>query len=259
VDLHGQHQTIELVDPATQRALLDAFGAAEPAARAAASAFDRLAGARAEYAALVARRDDAQRRADWLRHVVAEIDAARPSPGEEEALAGEANRLSQSGALAGHAAELIGAIDDDDSGGRTALGRAERALHALERIDPAVADWRELIDTAYTALDELARRAVEYQSALTDDPGRRAEVEQRRDLLAALRRKHGESIVAVLAVRDAAPWQPVSPAPSVAGANSPPNSVRCALRPPSAWAGKFRGYCRDWDSPAPSSPSTLPR
>ncbi|MGH7583580.1 MAG: DNA repair protein RecN, partial [Gemmatimonadales bacterium] len=204
VDLHGQHQTIELVEPVTQRALLDAFGSAEPAARAAASAFDRLAEARAGYTALVARRDDAQRRADWLRHVVAEIDAAHPRPGEEEVLAGEANRLSQSGALVGHAAELVGAIDDEDTGARTALGRAEHAFHALERIDPSLAEWRELIDAAYTALDELARRAVEYQSTLSDDPERRADVERRRDLLRDLRRKHGESIAAVLEVRDAA-------------------------------------------------------
>ena len=113
----------------------------------------------AEEAALAARRDEVRRRADYLRHVVSEIERAKLKPGEDEALEVEARRLSQAGAL-GEQAQRIA----DAAGGRRrhalgAAGRADRALGPLEKVDPAVAGWREMLDAAYANLAELARLA----------------------------------------------------------------------------------------------------
>jgi DNA repair protein RecN (Recombination protein N) len=201
VDLHGQHQTIQLLDIDTQRSLLDSFGHADAAARAVATAHEELAALRRQQQDLGDRRDTAQRRADWLRHVVKEIDVARIRLGEEDALDREATRLGQAGALSEHTGHLLEAIDDEDAGARSALGRAERALNPLERLDPDTSSWRELLDSAYAALDELSRRANEYLGGLAEDPGRLADLERRRDLLHELRRKHGATLTDVLATR----------------------------------------------------------
>lgn len=198
VDLHGQHQTLQLLDADSQRVLLDGFAHAEAEARAVASAHAELVALRRQEQELVDRRDAAQRRADWLRHVVQEIDRAKIRLGEEEDLDREATRLGQAGTLAEHAGRLQESIDDDESGARAALGRAERALNPLERLDPDLAAWRELLDAAYAALDELTRRASDYLDGLAEDPGRLAELERRRDLLQELRRKHGATLAAVL-------------------------------------------------------------
>ncbi len=202
-DLHGQHQSLQLLDASMQRELLDAFGDAVPQARAVRTAWHELDTLRAEQRDLQARRDEAQRRADWLRHVVAEIDAVAPRADEEVVLDRDATRLGQASTLAEHARAIADALDGEESSARTAIGRAERALNALERIDTEVGPWRELLDTAYAQLDELSRLASEYADSLDDDPDRLAQLERRRDLLFALRRKHGETIADVLATRDA--------------------------------------------------------
>jgi DNA repair protein RecN (Recombination protein N) len=204
VDLHGQHQTIQLLDVDMQRGLLDGYGRAEAAARGVVTANDELALLRRQQQSLGDRRDEAQRRADWLRHVVKEIDGARIRIGEEEALDREATRLGQAGTLAEHTGRLLQAVDDDEAGARAALGRMERELNPLERLDPDTTPWRELLDAAYATLDELSRRASEYLGRLAEDPARLADLERRRDLLDELRRKHGASLVDVLAVRDGA-------------------------------------------------------
>ena len=204
VDLHGQHQTIQLLDVAMQRRLLDSFGHAEAAARAVVTADNELVTLRRQQQELTGRRDAAQRRADWLRHVVKEIDAARIRLGEEEDLDREATRLGHAGTLSEQTGRLLEAVDDDESGARSALGRAERALNPLERLDPDTAAWRELLDAAYALLDELSRRASEYLGALAEDPGRLADLERRRDLLHELRRKHGATLADVLTVRHGA-------------------------------------------------------
>jgi DNA repair protein RecN (Recombination protein N) len=62
-DLHGQHQTVSLLRPATQRDLLDAFAGAEAEVRAVAGRHAELAALDAREAALAARRDSVRRRA----------------------------------------------------------------------------------------------------------------------------------------------------------------------------------------------------
>ena len=74
MDLHGQHETQSLLRADAQRDILDAFAHAEAERGAVADAHAAVAALRREEAALAARRDEVRRRADYLRHVVQEIE-----------------------------------------------------------------------------------------------------------------------------------------------------------------------------------------
>ena len=202
VDLHGQHETQSLLRPDAQRDILDAFAHAEPERDAVAEAHAALAALRSEETALAARRDEVRRRADYLRHVVTEIDAAKLKAGEEETLQVEARRLSQAGALAEHAQRIADALEGDAGNALGALGTADRALASLEKVDPDVLSWREMLDAAYANLAELARQASAYADEVEEDPARLAEVERRRDQLFRLGQKYGLTTDAVLATRN---------------------------------------------------------
>jgi DNA repair protein RecN (Recombination protein N) len=204
VDLHGQHETQSLLHAEAQRNILDAFAHAPAERVAVAEAHAAVAALRTEESALVARRDEVRRRADYLRHVVDEIDAARLKPGEDETLQVEARRLSQAGALVEQAQRVIEALEGDGGNALGALGLATRALGALEKIDPATAEWRELLDGAYANLSELSRLATDYAGSVQEDPDRLAGIERRRDLLFRLTGKYGATLEAVLATRDQA-------------------------------------------------------
>jgi DNA repair protein RecN (Recombination protein N) len=202
VDLHGQHETQSLLHAEAQRDILDAFAHAEPERMAVAEAHTALTALRAEEASLASRRDEVRRRADYLRHVVHEIEQARLQPGEDQALQIEARRLGQAGALGEQAQRIVDALEGDEGNALGALGVADRALTGLEKVDPTVAGWREMLDAAYTNLSELARQAASYAGELEEDPERLAEVERRRDLLFKLTGKYGAALEAVLATRD---------------------------------------------------------
>ncbi len=203
VDLHGQHETQSLLHTDAQRDILDAFAHADAERAAVADAYAAVAALKADEAALASRRDEVRRRADYLRHVVTEIDQAKLEPGEDEALQLEARRLSQAGALGEQAQRIVDALEGEEGNALGALGVADRALAGLEKVDPAAAGWRELLDTAYTNLSELARQAATYAGEVEEDPERLAEVERRRDLLYKLSGKYGASIADVVATRDA--------------------------------------------------------
>lgn len=204
VDLHGQHETQSLLRPEPQRDILDAFAHADAERAAVVEAYAALARLRAEESALASRRDEVRRRADYLRHVVTEIDAARIQVGEDEALQVEARRLSQAGALVEQAQRIVDALEGDGGNALGALALASRALTNLEKVEPASAEWRELLDAAYANLTELSRLATQYAGSVQEDPERLAEVERRRDLLFRLTAKYGATLEAVATTRDQA-------------------------------------------------------
>jgi DNA repair protein RecN (Recombination protein N) len=199
VDLHGQHETQSLLHPEAQRNILDAFAHAEAERAAVAEAHAKVAALRGEESTLETRRDEVRRRADYLRHVVNEIESARVKPGEDEELQVEARRLSQAGALVEQAQRMVDALEGEGGNALGALGVASRALTNLEKVDPAVVEWRELLDAATTNVSELTRLATQYADSVQEDPQRLTEIERRRDLLFRLTGKYGASLEAVLA------------------------------------------------------------
>ncbi len=204
VDLHGQHDTQSLLRPETQRDILDEFGGAGRERQAVREAYESLAALEAEYQSLSDRRDEVERRADYLRHVVEEIDQAALEIGEDSVLDREAALLSEADAIEALARSILEVLDEGDAAALKALGSADRAVGNLERLDSTVSVWRELLDGAYANVSELVRLVSTYADAIDHSPGRLAEVEARRDLISRLEHKHGGSVAAVLETRDLA-------------------------------------------------------
>mgnify|MGYP001566701616 FL=1 len=195
VDLHGQHETQSLLRPDAQRAILDAFGAAEGAAAAVREVHEEVSRLEAERRALETRQAEARRRADYLRHVADEIARVAPKPGELEAVEAEARRFAHAEELGRTAEELVGLLEGDEGGAGAQLVHADRLLASLTRIDPDGArGWREMLDAAVLNVEELGRAVREYADAVDVDPARLATVERRRDLLYRLDQKYGPGL-----------------------------------------------------------------
>ncbi len=197
--IHGQHDARALLDEESQRQMLDRYAGATAEAAAVADAYAALEEARAALARRVARRDDAAKRADYLRHVAEEIESARIVAGEEEALASEAARHVHAQELKSLTAELSGTLDGGDDAVVPRLGHLQRTLGALQRIDPSTEGLQAAYDAAYYAVEELSRQVAAYAESVEYDPARLAEIEQRRDLIFRLVRKYGGSVERVVA------------------------------------------------------------
>lgn len=198
VSVHGQHDSRQLLDSEHQREMLDAFVGADDERTRVADAHARQAALAARERELDARRRDAERRSDYLRFVVREIEDARPTPDEDEALDRDIRRLSHANELRSLAAQAAAAISGDDRAALSALAVVRRSLSALARIDPETERWQGVFDGAVYALDELSRDLEAYADGIDAEPARLATLEARRDLLLGLMRKHGPSIGEVI-------------------------------------------------------------
>ena len=204
VNLHGQHESQALLNDDAQRDVLDALAGATEVSSAVRDAHGELEAVRASIADLTRRRDEATKRADYLRHVVREIDAAHLVDGEEERLDDEARRLTHAVELRAQVAQALNAIEDGDDSAIHSLGAARRALHLALRLDPAASPLSDSIDQALVTLQELARDLAAYDATLDSDPERLAAVDRRRDQIAAVTRNHGGSAdAALVALREA--------------------------------------------------------
>ncbi len=196
VDLHGQHETQSLLRADAQRDILDAYADAGVERLAVRGAHDRLRELERREQGLAAQREEVRRKADYLRHVVGEIERAAPQRGEAEALEVEGKRLAHADELGRLARDMGQALDT------AGLARAAKLFASLARLDPSTAKWQELLDGAFANVEELAQAAGDYAAGIEADPARLATVEQRRDVLFRLTQKYGPALPDVLATRD---------------------------------------------------------
>jgi DNA repair protein RecN (Recombination protein N) len=198
VNLHGQHDAQTLLDPESQRDILDAFGNAASQASVVRATHQELTAIRQEISGLTARRADAEKRADYLRHVAKEIEDARVQPGEDVRLEDEARVLENADELRTLATALSELLSGDEGSVLSQLGQAQRPLSSIQRIDPSAARMQEMFDAGFYALQELARAVEDYAGSVDLDPARLEEVRQRRDRLYGLLKKYGPNLETVI-------------------------------------------------------------
>ncbi|MER7027943.1 MULTISPECIES: DNA repair protein RecN [Streptomyces] len=206
VAVHGQTDQQGLLRPARQREALDRYAGeavAAPLARYAA-AHRRLRAVATELDTLTTRARERAQEADLLRFGLDEIAAVEPQPGEDAALAAEAERLGHAEALAAAAGVAHAALagDPEDPEGvdaATLVAAARRALDAVRGHDPQLAALAERVGEIGILLADAAGDLAGYADGLDADPLRLAAVEERRAALTHLTRKYGEDIDAVLA------------------------------------------------------------
>jgi DNA repair protein RecN (Recombination protein N) len=204
VVVHGQSDQIRLRSATAQREAVDRFGG-EPLAEALEAyrqAYRRWSANREELAQLVDERDRRAREADDLRAALSEIEAVAPEPGEDEALAEQAERLTNLESLRVAAAVAREALSAEASEGPDVRGLLETSRRELERAgshDPALQALAETIAGLGFQVEDAAAQLSTYLAALDSDGAHDLEVLQdRRAELAALVRKYGPTLDEVI-------------------------------------------------------------
>ena len=204
LEVHGQHETVGLLDAATHRPLLDAFGGLGPELTACAEAWSVWRAARERAQSLIDAAGRSAEEAAELSERLAELDRLDPRDDEETALAGERALL---GAAEKTIADIAAAADGFGGGALAhRLGQSLRALErARERAIASGADAEsralrllaEAIDAAERALSEIteAESAVDAAAQAFDfEPDRLEKVEERLFALRAAARKLGLTV-----------------------------------------------------------------
>jgi DNA repair protein RecN (Recombination protein N) len=194
--VHGQSDQLRLKSATAQRDALDRFGGPEitTARDRYRSAFDAWRAVDAELTQLDADRDARRREADDLRARIADIEAVAPQPGEDAALAEQAEKLANVEELRAAAATAHDALSNDDElpDAVSLLAEARRAIERSAASDTALAAFVEpLADLGYRAADLVTGLSAYLADLDESGPQELAAVEERRAALGGLLRVHG--------------------------------------------------------------------
>src|SRR5215472_3346958 len=190
VEIHGQHDDRALVDTATHRQLLDAYGSLEAEAAEVARLWTLRRSAEQQVARHRAEVERAQREADWLRHAADELTQLAPEPGEETMLAERRTGMMQAEKVAEDLREAQAVV----AGSGSPVPALAAAVRRLERrsaqapglIDPAV----KALDAALTAVDEASHYIDRALATAAFDPHVLERIEERLFALRAAGRKY---------------------------------------------------------------------
>src|SRR5499433_2418613 len=206
VEIHGQHDERALVDAATHRRLLDAFGGHEKDVAAVEQLWEARRTAAASLEEHRTSMERAAREADYLRHASAELKTLAPRDGEETQLAERRTIMMQGEKIATdlrEAQEAIGGAHSPVPALSAAVRRLERrAANSPALVEPAV----KAIDAAINALEEADKHLAAALAAADFDPAELERIEERLFALRAASRKYNTPVdlLAALAAKYAA-------------------------------------------------------
>lgn len=179
VDIHGQHAHQSLLRANDQRALLDAYGGHDALAQSVAAAFRDYRGLERRLAELESASAERAARLELLRFQVDELESLRLTGDELAALDREQRRLSHLGRLQETGARLLALISESEPAIEDQLRAAAVELAELQSIDAALAESRELLETAAIHAHEAASSLRHYLDGLDLDPAALESVEIR--------------------------------------------------------------------------------
>ncbi len=200
LNIHGQHDGQQLLDPACHLDYLDSFGGTGAALERFRAAYDAMSGIRREMEALQMDEAEKARRIDSLNFQISELERADLKPGEEEELEERRNILRNAGKLieAVEGAHFALSGDDDSDGAVALIMSAEQSLFSARTVSDEVSSLSEKLTELRCAADDVAELVRDLRGSFDFEPGELDELEGRLDRIYRLKKKYGGSVEGML-------------------------------------------------------------
>ena len=205
IDIHSQHQTLRLGDPAFRMSLLDHYAGNTALLDACRKAWNNLQSLRKEFSDVSDRLRRMAAEKDYNEALFARLDAAKLRDGELEALETEQKQLAHAEELKEYLnkCEDILAPSDDRAPLTAQLKEAEKQAGRAARFIPALEPLVQRLESARLELEDIAEELEGANARIDVSPDRLEQVEDRMSLLYDLMKKHGvQTVGELIAERD---------------------------------------------------------
>ncbi len=179
LNIHGQHDGQQLLDPACHLGYLDRSGHTE----------GELASFREAYGALAE-----------LRRKIGELERADLKPGEDRELDGRRQLLRSAGKLmdAVQTAQYALSGDEDGRGAADLLAEAEGAVQGVARYSDRLSQLQEKLSQLRCEADDAVELLRDLEEELDFSPEELDELEGRLDTIYRLKKKYGSTVEEML-------------------------------------------------------------
>lgn len=199
IDIHGQHETQELMDEKQHLYLLDQF-AGKSLAKSKESyhhTFDKYTKLKREFSSYTENEQQIAQRIDLLTFQLQEIEAAELVIGEEEELVAERKKLQNFNKIYESISAAHEAIQGE-SKGLDWIGSAMSELEHAASVDETFTGSSETLSGAFYLIQDTGTEIKRILDDMEFDPARLNDIEQRLAVIQSLKRKYGASVEDIL-------------------------------------------------------------
>ncbi len=199
IDIHGQNDNQTLLSADRHIGLLDEYGDLGKEREAYEKEYREVEALKKEIESLNLDSEEKARRLELLSFQAAEISAARLKPGEDEELLELREKLYNMESIISGATTAYAAIYGNESGSAfDLLKTAERALSDVSRFDAKLSECYDRLKSIAVEAGDIASDINACLSGTDFNMAELDRIEERLDLINALKRKYGQSISEVI-------------------------------------------------------------
>lgn len=201
VDIQGQNEHQELLQPERHRHLLDAFGKETFQKKLAnyEEQYQEYRKLERQVRKIQANEQSYVQRMDMLKFQVEEIEDAQLQPEEEDQLLEEKGKLGNYQRIVDALGQSYEALTAEGVNALDGVGLALAKMQDIADLDQEYREISENIQSAFYLLQEVNGELSRQIDTLAFDEERLEEVNQRLETIHQLKRKYGESVPAILA------------------------------------------------------------
>lgn len=200
LNIHGQHDGQQLLDPGCHLNYLDRFGQTQSLLDDYGAQYAMLSELRRQIETL--RMDEAEkaRKIDTLTYQIAELERAQLKEGEDESLTARRDLLRNSGRIMEAVECAFAALNggEDSQGAVAMIADAQDALRNAGRVSQELANLADKAEEVRYAAEDLGELVRDLRDGFEFSGGELDEIESRLDTIYRLRKKYGASVAEML-------------------------------------------------------------
>ena len=200
LNIHGQHDGQQLLDPGYHLGYLDSFGKTGPLLADYQAAYQEMSRLRRRIAGLEMDEAERSRRVDTLNFQIRELERAELRVGEDEELDARRTLLRGAGKLmeAVQGAQFALSGNEDSPGACDLIGEAEGAVRSVAKYGARLEELGDKLTALRYAADDAAELLRDLEGELDFSPDELDRLESRLDVIYRLKKKYGPTVADML-------------------------------------------------------------
>ena len=200
IDIHSQHQTLEVGDNAFQFSVLDALAQVTPELNSYSKGLVQLRAKEKELKVLVDSEAEAKREYEYNAFLLKELEEVKLKPGEQEELEATYEQLNNIEVIQTTMSEAIQLLTVEESGINAQLLGAKTRLQKISHYGKTLKELSDRLESAYIEVDDIQQSLELEFEGFEADPNELERINNRLQVLYDLQKKHLVGTVAELVV-----------------------------------------------------------
>lgn len=199
-DVHGQYDHQSLLNPENHLKLIDSYHeqAISPALEQVSELYRQYSDTKHDLSSLLSNQADAERKRDFMRFELTEIQAAKPYHGEDEELSQKQILLQNSEKIYQNLSTAYGLLYEESPSALEGIGKGLHLLQEISSYSNEIGSFQDGLSDIYYKLEDITTEIRRYKDGISFSPELLEETVSRLNALDGLKRKYGGSIAKVL-------------------------------------------------------------